>query len=251
MPLRPPFRSSRPRPPLDRSEPELPSNPRKTRPTPTRTEPIRGPWGASPENSAAPSQPPLPTTPIEQGVQSAYQVFDRYLNEGRAFAQGQSAWYQTPSKPTEPRPASNEPIPTARDRLEALAMSRRGQEWLASLFRVVSSSPPLQDLLTSFVRLAMNEGTATTFHPQDDPRYGTDGATPPTSRNASPTSTPAFEWQSFWNRGANVVPPTTTIADEIDEASTATPSGTSAAMPPSDTARGTDRRLPRRDQGRD
>ena len=40
---------------------------------------------------------PAPSTPVEQTVAAAYQVLARYLDEGRQFAAGQSAWNNSDS----------------------------------------------------------------------------------------------------------------------------------------------------------
>jgi hypothetical protein len=71
------------------------------RPIPERTAPLRAPSGALRREAPAQSPQTVALAPgggggpsaIEEAVSTAYQVFDRYLEEGRQFAQGQSAWY--------------------------------------------------------------------------------------------------------------------------------------------------------------
>jgi hypothetical protein len=81
---------------------------RPTRPVPERTEPIRAMTGALRQEAppaamaarppaATAARPPAATTPSEDAVAIAYQVFDRFLEEGRRFAEGQSAWYSNES----------------------------------------------------------------------------------------------------------------------------------------------------------
>lgn len=62
---------------------------RPVRPSSERTGPVRTPAGATALTSAA----SVNASPVEQFLGVAYQVFDQYLEEGRKFAEGRSAWY--------------------------------------------------------------------------------------------------------------------------------------------------------------
>jgi hypothetical protein len=111
MPLRPPI-IRRPQPAQDRKDPETPvlrpsvgdsEPPRLTRPVPSRTDPIRTVGGLFREegkggrsDGSAPMAKPQGAqsgTPAEQCLAEAYRVFDEYIEEGRRYGRGQSAWY--------------------------------------------------------------------------------------------------------------------------------------------------------------
>src|SRR5579859_5113805 len=89
-----PRRGSPTRPEPAPASPAL-SEARRTRPIPDRVEPLRGPTQAirrEASSAIAPAAPapavaPAPVrSPSEEAVALAYQVFDRYLEEGRQFA---------------------------------------------------------------------------------------------------------------------------------------------------------------------
>jgi hypothetical protein len=79
-------------PPATPSPSDFSPRARVTRPYPERTAPDRAPAGLLREEPSSP-EPRAPTTPAEQGVSTAYLVLERFLEEGRRYAEGQSAWY--------------------------------------------------------------------------------------------------------------------------------------------------------------
>ncbi len=91
------------RPPRLRVPARTVNETRPTRPSVSRTAPLRQPLEAAP---ARPTNDATSASVGEQAVASAYQIFDRYLEEGRQYASGQSAWSQraangsAPSSPT-------------------------------------------------------------------------------------------------------------------------------------------------------
>lgn len=90
MGLRPPIVRRRPAPPAAPSPPST-SSPRVVRPTPERTEPLRTADTFLRREKAPP--PAAPAGSIGDAVSKAYRVFDAYVDEGKAFAAGQSGWY--------------------------------------------------------------------------------------------------------------------------------------------------------------
>ena len=161
------FGSSTPAPSTDESD-----APRRQRPPAGRTEPVRSAGGLF-RQEAIPRPTVAPTTPAEQAVASAYQVFDRYLEEGRRFAEGQSAWYS--DEATQPD--------VTRDAIRAFA------ELLGILGRIgqqLGISGPIPNLPQAWQSLARP------FHPQQDPSYG---------------QTPTGEWLPADLSGATTAPP--------------------------------------------
>lgn len=72
---------------------------RVVRPIPERTGPRRTP-DTFLRTEQAPGVGGAALTPIAHAVTQAYQVFEEYLEEGRQFAAGQSAWNAQPTAPS-------------------------------------------------------------------------------------------------------------------------------------------------------
>lgn len=108
MGLRPPIVRARRAKTAGTSAPS-PAAPRVVRPTPERTGPLRTPdrlfRADGSETEARAARPPTPAPnedrqAIADAVSKAYQVFDRYLEEGRRYAEGASPWRGEAPRPS-------------------------------------------------------------------------------------------------------------------------------------------------------
>lgn len=123
-------------------------------PTPRRRRPDLQPAPAA--HAAAPE----PAAPAEEAVAAAYRVVDRYLEEGRAYAEGQTAWYRDdPGRPTEP---FGQVVRGGANVLEHLSGLWRE---LLGLWSALPSPVPTPPALPS------TPSDPTPFHPQSRPGY--------------------------------------------------------------------------------
>jgi hypothetical protein len=98
MPLRPP--ALRARVSSDPRESASPTQERLQRPLPSRVGPLRQGSSFAPVPPAAEPRAPSTAPIAAAAVDSAYAVFDRYVEEGREYAAGQSAWLHSGNRPT-------------------------------------------------------------------------------------------------------------------------------------------------------
>jgi hypothetical protein len=115
MGLRPPIVRARSAKTAGTSAPSS-AAPRVVRPIPERTGPLRTADrlfradGSDTESRAARPPHPAPNAdsqPIADAVSKAYQVFDRYLEEGRRYAEGASPWRGEATTPSAALPSAD------------------------------------------------------------------------------------------------------------------------------------------------
>ena len=180
MPLRPSLRPSYApkvaeeaeipqRPQLERYEPVRSSDasPLVTMAAPMRTQTSRKSAPRQQKDSETSAAPRLtPNTPAEETVANAYEVIAKYLEEGRQYAAGQSAWNNGQSGLPEGWSGA---VSNLADALGAL-----GRLW-AELAR------------TSPTVLGSKNQRAAPFHPQQHPKYPARTSSAPPSLHASNT----------------------------------------------------------------
>lgn len=158
MPLRPPNSPKRPDTVHVVSPPPVTAVARErvTRPMPARSAPHRGP--VAPSGSATYQRPPAPANPIpleHSAVDAAYRVYDEYVEAGRGFAEGQSAWFNRDQtfvgSPTPPAAPPGFDATT----LAALATT------FAGALRQLMPAGAATDLLTAVARALSSAGGST------------------------------------------------------------------------------------------
>lgn len=196
MPLRPPCRK-RPLPARAASPVACPSapspatplappnqearshtEPRRTRPVLERSGPLRS-WPVGPSTGAV--------SPAEEAVSTAYEVFDRYLDEGRKYAAGRSAWYADNPDQTSGLPAPNRLASALMHGDLANALSRVIQD-VAHLARDLTDAIALRPSAVAS-RAAGSNGRP--FHPQQHPDYRPERDKDPVWKEASLQQPPA------------------------------------------------------------
>ena len=180
MPLRPSLRPSHSpkaaeeaeipqRPQLERYEPVRSSDapPSVTMAAPMRTQASRNTVPHQQKNDEVPAAPQsTPNTPAEETVANAYEVIAMYLEEGRQYAAGQSAWNNGQSGLPDGWSGA---VSNLTDALGAL-----GRLW-AELAR------------TSPTVLGSKSQRTAPFHPQQHPKYPARTTRAPSSLHASNT----------------------------------------------------------------
>lgn len=126
-----------------------------------RSHPVRS-WAGGPAATGR------ETSPVEEAVSTAYQVFDRYLDEGRKYAAGRSAWYADSPSDGSGLPAPHRVSSTLMHGDLANALSRVIQD-VAHLARDLTDAIALRPALGS----RPSSPPARPFHPQQSPDYAT------------------------------------------------------------------------------
>ena len=110
------------------------------------------------------SQADEPATPVERALGDAYTVFDEFLEEGRRYAEGQSAWY---SQQTGAPAALGDLV---RGGADLLGLIGRASRELERLFQTLGlpTVPIPPDPTAAFP----GRDVLRPFHPQQHPQYG-------------------------------------------------------------------------------